>query len=128
MFRRFSIAMACVAVIQMTGAHLGVMQGVAWTKMLLDYSREVGWIEATSRTFDGQHPCSMCHQVQKEAQKENADPFKAGYLQFFKTMDLINFPSIPSLSHLCSQLLEYDTTHFLYTSHSDSPLLRPPIS
>jgi len=46
------------------GAHLAVLQSVAWTKMLVDYSRTEGIAAAVEKTFDGQHPCTLCMKVQ----------------------------------------------------------------
>ena len=43
---------------------MAVLQSVAWTKMLVDYSRTEGIAAAVEKTFDGQHPCTLCMKVQ----------------------------------------------------------------
>lgn len=52
---------------------LAVMQMVAWTGMLWNYSREATLVEAVESTFNGENPCSLClsiQEIQKEQQTE----------------------------------------------------------
>ena len=59
------------------GGHWGVLQVVAWTKMLHGFSQEKGMLTAVKETFDGAHPCAMCKSIQKgqqEEQKQNPLP------------------------------------------------------
>lgn len=57
------------------------LQGVAWVTMLVDNSRNGSLVEAVGKTFDGQHPCSLCKavasgQTEEREQKEAlVDPF-----------------------------------------------------
>jgi hypothetical protein len=61
--------LATIAVILgMTGGHWLILQSVAWTKMIADYSRSSSLGTALAFTFDGQHPCEMCKLIQKEKQ------------------------------------------------------------
>ena len=46
-----------------------LLQSVAWFGMLVNYSRKAGLPQAVAMTFDGQHPCPLCHLV-KEGQAE----------------------------------------------------------
>ncbi len=41
------------------------LQSIAWTAMIVDYSKRGSLCEAIARTFDGAHPCSLCHIVEK---------------------------------------------------------------
>jgi len=41
------------------------LQSIAWTAMIVDYSKRGSLCEAIARTFDGAHPCSLCHIVDK---------------------------------------------------------------
>jgi hypothetical protein len=41
------------------------LQSLAWTTMLIDYSKRGSLCEAIARTFDGAHPCSLCHIVDR---------------------------------------------------------------
>ncbi|MFO1512170.1 MAG: hypothetical protein U1F83_04525 [Verrucomicrobiota bacterium] len=63
------------------GLHWAVLQTVAWTGMLITYSRDASFTEAVSKTFDGEHPCPMCKIIKKgraeekeQEQKQNVKP------------------------------------------------------
>jgi hypothetical protein len=47
------------------GLHWAVLRTVAWTGMLLTYSRDGSWKEAVAKTFDGKHPCAVCKVIDK---------------------------------------------------------------
>ncbi len=72
--RRPTLLLAHLAVIAAlavgTGAHWMVLQSVAWTGMLYDYSREATLTEAVQKTFDGRHPCKLCRTIES-AQKQH---------------------------------------------------------
>jgi hypothetical protein len=53
-------AMFCAA-----GGHWMVLQSVAWGGMFVDYARMTGVVAAMQTTFDGQHPCGLCKEIQK---------------------------------------------------------------
>jgi hypothetical protein len=46
------------------GFHWLALQSVAWTTMLVANARHVPLTEAVAKTFDGEHPCSLCHAVE----------------------------------------------------------------
>lgn len=56
----------------MAGGHWFGLQVVAWSGMLINYSSEVGLVEAVDQTFDGQHPCGLCVAI-KTAQEETPE-------------------------------------------------------
>lgn len=45
------------------GLPQGLLQTVAWGLMLTSYSQESGFGEGLKKTFDGQHPCSLCERI-----------------------------------------------------------------
>ena len=47
------------------GWHWALLQGVAWTGMLIRYSRTVSFSQAVGFTFDGKHPCALCIAIEK---------------------------------------------------------------
>jgi hypothetical protein len=47
----------------LVGGHWGMLQVVAWTGMVITYSRDASFGEAVRMTFDGEHPCQLCHEV-----------------------------------------------------------------
>jgi len=50
--------------------HWIVLQSLAWTTMLIDYSKRAPLCRAIAQTFDGAHPCSLCHVVNKGKSSE----------------------------------------------------------
>jgi hypothetical protein len=53
------------------GAHWGVLQVVAWAQMIKSYSAEKGLVQGIEETFNGEHPCEMCHKIAEG--KKNTD-------------------------------------------------------
>ncbi len=54
------------------------LQGVAWGKMMWDYSREAGSLAVgMEKTFNGQNPCSLCESVSEGKKKESGASVKA---------------------------------------------------
>jgi hypothetical protein len=47
-----------------------VLQSLAWTTMFIDYSNRAPLCQAIAQTFDGAHPCSLCHVVNKGKSSE----------------------------------------------------------
>lgn len=58
------------------GFHWLALQSVAWTTMLVANVRHTPLSEAVARTFDGNHPCSLCHAVAtgKKSEKKSELP------------------------------------------------------
>ncbi len=42
------------------------MQGAAWARMLVSFSKEAPLTESLAMTFDGLHPCGLCKAVERE--------------------------------------------------------------
>jgi len=63
------IAAVLVLVLSL-GLHWALLQTVAWTGMLLTYSRGTSLSEAVTKTFDGQHPCALCKFVENGRAEE----------------------------------------------------------
>ncbi len=59
-----------------------MLQVVAWSKMIVDYSAQEGVLEGARKTFDGKHPCSLCTAIvdgkKTESEKDNAPFTKLG--------------------------------------------------
>jgi len=59
------------------GLHWALLQGVAWTGMLISYAQAGSLKEAVVKTFDGEHPCPLCKVIREgreEAQQESKKP------------------------------------------------------
>lgn len=75
------LGMMCLSL----GLHWAVIQGIAWTTMLVSYSQSDGLIQAVTKTFDGQHPCPLCEAVEDGSRKtggKNAEGAKPSLKKF----------------------------------------------
>lgn len=89
------------------GLHTVVIQSAAWAGMLVSYSMEKGSVaQAVSKTFDGAHPCALCHLAKKTEVAPDDDrpvPTEEGALKLHLiaeavTTIVINAPPPPSYS------------------------------
>jgi hypothetical protein len=64
--RASTILALCCAI----GLHWVALQSFAWTTMIIDYSTRAPLCQAIEQTFDGAHPCSLCHIVSKGKNSE----------------------------------------------------------
>ena len=55
------------------GGHWGMLQAIAWAKMLRAYTEERGLIAGLKDTFDGDHACSMCEKIATGKQKDKQE-------------------------------------------------------
>ena len=57
------------------GLHWPLLQTVAWAGMIASYSRDASLQEAISKTFDGEHPCTLCETIEegRQAEAEGSD-------------------------------------------------------
>ena len=127
MFRKLASTLAFVAVFQIMGGHWIVLQSVAWGKMLFDYSQNVGLAKGIEKTFDGNHPCKMCQQVQKGSQKESSDSVNAGLVKLLKQSEIL--PPLSSMLRLTSISfpIAYSARAFLFSTRDEAPLTPPPL-
>lgn len=52
------------------------MQTIAWTNMVLTYAEQTDFVTAVVKTFDGEHPCDMCHAIGQGKSQEKSQPVK----------------------------------------------------
>lgn len=89
---------AAVALFFILGGHWGVLQTVAWANMIWTYTTQDGSVMAgAKKTFDGEHPCSMCHSIQaakKQGKKspETVSAIKKIELLALETADILPLP------------------------------------
>ena len=74
-FIRITGLAACLlAVLLANGGHWAALQSIAWGRMIVEYSRDNSLAEAIAMTFDGEHPCKMCHKVREGRRQEEQGP------------------------------------------------------
>jgi hypothetical protein len=62
-----------VATLSLTiGLHWAAIQSAAWAGMLVSYTQETTFVRAVAMTFDGHHPCRLCHLVRQAKPDEKA--------------------------------------------------------
>ncbi|MEY2598439.1 MAG: hypothetical protein RLZZ142_698 [Verrucomicrobiota bacterium] len=62
--------LALFAALQLLGGHWAVLQTAAWVSMAVEYSKNDSLSSALTKTFDGEHPCQLCHAVKEGRSKE----------------------------------------------------------
>jgi hypothetical protein len=120
----------CMARVVMTfalccaiGLHWIALQSLAWTAMMIDYSKRAPLYQAITQTFDGAHPCSLCHVVNKGKSSEKKSDLqspapKIDMICASSTVRLIR-PFIP---------FEYTVRDFCSSQIGRSPPVPPPRS
>jgi len=70
-FKQLACAMMGLAFFLVAGGPLGLLQVVAWTQMVHDFSRTGSLAEAVGKTLDGRHLCPLCQKIAKARAAEN---------------------------------------------------------
>lgn len=71
--KRFFHTLLCLmAALHLVGGHWGVLQMVAWARMVADYSEGRGLMVGVKETFDGEHACPMCKKIAAGKQQEQS--------------------------------------------------------
>jgi hypothetical protein len=91
-----------LAVITLTfalGGHWAILQSVAWVTMVASYSQTAPLKAALVKTFNGEHPCSICKFVangKKSEQKQETGKLLVK-LDFFLTPTRVAiYPPVPA--------------------------------
>jgi hypothetical protein len=117
--RIVTIFALCLAI----GLHWLALQSAAWTSMIVKYSQQQSLRVAIAQTFDGDHPCSLCHAVNngKNSEKKSDSQVTAFKIDLICSTRTVRWspPYLP---------FEYATVQFLSTERRQPPLLPPPRS
>jgi hypothetical protein len=105
------------------GLHWIAFQSLAWTSMIVNYSKQQSLRVAIAQTFDGDHPCSLCHAVNngKNSEKKSdlqVSTFKIDLICSTRAVRLLP-PYVP---------FEYATARFFFSERRQPPPLAPPRS
>jgi hypothetical protein len=115
--RAVTIFALCCAI----GLQWLALQSIAWTAMIVDYSKHGSLCEAIAQTFNGAHPCSLCHIVDRGKTTE-----KKSELQLLT----------PKIDIICTKRaitlvrpfihFDYATSDFSFSEIEQSPPVPPP--
>ena len=103
------------------GLHWIALQSVAWTTMIIDYSRCAPLRQAITQTFDGAHPCSLCHAVSRGKDSEKKSDLRSPTPK----IDMICAPRAIGLAPPF-RLFEYASVDFSFCNIGHSPPVPPP--
>jgi len=81
MFRCAGRIATIIALCLSIGLHWIALQSLAWTTMVIDYSKRAPLCRAIAQTFDGKHPCSLCHVVNKGKDSEKKQDVQSSTLK-----------------------------------------------
>jgi len=117
--RAVTIFALCCAI----GLQWLALQSIAWTAMIVDYSKQDSICHAIAKTLDGAHPCSLCHVVNRGSTAENKADLQ---------------PLTPKIDMLCASRaislfqsfvpVEYTARDFPFDNAGHSPPVPPPRS
>lgn len=113
--------LAALALCCAVGLHWAVIQSFAWTAMILDYSKCAPIQQAIARTFDGAHPCALCHAINKG----KADDHKRDLQVTALKIDLVCVTR-PVQFRRGVASFRYRAIEFLFSEREHSPPVPPP--
>jgi hypothetical protein len=117
--RAVTIFALCCAI----GLQWLALQSIAWTAMIVDYSKNASLCHAIAKTFDGAHPCSLCRVVNKA----NSTEKKSDLQVLTPKIDMICVWQ-PASSLRPFIRFEYTTGEFCSFQIGQSPPVPPPRS
>jgi hypothetical protein len=106
------------------GLPQGLLQTVAWGLMLTSYSQESGFGEGLKKTFDGQHPCSLCKRIAQT--RPDSTPTTLSALSTLPADFLWALQTVTGLISSSREVSHFSSTAYLIGADRASPLLSPP--
>jgi hypothetical protein len=103
------------------GLHWLTLQSIAWTSMIIDYSKRGTLCQAIAQTLDGAHPCSLCRVVNKA----NSTEKKSDLQLLTPKLDLICTKHAITLA-LPSISFDYANNNFRISEVGQPPPVPPP--
>ncbi len=76
--KRLTQLFVLVAFMLSCGGQWYLLQGIAWTSMIREYSQVVPFTQAVQMTFSGQYPCSLCKAIAEKKQSEDSKILSLG--------------------------------------------------
>lgn len=105
------------------GMHWALLQGIAWTGMLISFASEGTVIEAVEKTFDGQHGCPLCAKVKAGQESNQKQPQQAG--QALKKIDAV-LVTLTTLIAPAAEKMSFAMTHACSVTRNVRPEMPPP--
>ena len=77
-FNRAGALLALGSMLLASGSHWVLLQSLAFGSMIIRYAQDTPLRAAVAMTFDGKHPCPLCHAVQEGRQDQEERDSKLG--------------------------------------------------
>ncbi|MBL9131666.1 MAG: hypothetical protein JNG86_10730 [Verrucomicrobiaceae bacterium] len=120
LLRRLVVLLVCFSL----GMHWTLLQGIAWTGMLLSFASQGSVIEAVEKTFDGEHPCPLCLAVQ-EGQKQDKDDSAPNVAKSMKKWEAVLASQIRLVAPP-AQIRSFPWLVSSFEGRSERPSIPPP--
>jgi hypothetical protein len=88
LFKATGVAASLFALFVMMGGQWLTLQSVAWTRMLVEFSKTDSLRQAIEKTFDGEHPCKLCLSVREGRQQQQREQREAPLNKSEKSREL----------------------------------------
>jgi hypothetical protein len=112
-----TISALCCAI----GLHWIALQSVAWTTMIVSYAKQQSLRSAIVQTFDGGHPCSLCHAVNKGKTSEKKSDLQSSAPKIDMICTVRALRLVPPFAPF-----NYQTRSFSSSEIRHSPPVPPP--
>lgn len=121
LLRRGIVLLLCLAL----GLQWALVQGIAWTEMLISFASEGSVMEAVEKTFDGRHGCALCKKVQEGSQTPKSEGQAPEKEDALKGLDAV-LVSHTALIPPAGETLSFAPLHAVLTTRSEMPETPPP--
>lgn len=120
--RRLAHLILVLALSASIGLHWAFLQSAAWVNMVVTYSLEGGFAEGVQKTFDGEHPCARCKEIQKGQDTERKQETKTVQvkIEFFHEQ-----PEVFTVRMSPAQVQEFPQDAVM-VSRAEAPDVPPP--
>lgn len=120
-------AVAAVAMFFVAGGHWGALQSVAWAGMLWNYTQTDGsLLSGVKKTFDGEHPCTMCTSIRTAKEKERTSPVTVLALKKLEAFPVPLRAVLPPRD--CREFVFPDSGDLRPAARADAPPVPVPIA
>lgn len=120
--QRFARLLSLMAIIAICHGQWAALQSLAWGRMLIDnYSATQNVATAMMKTFDGEHPCSLCKDIAKNQQQEKQQQTRVRILKIDLFHEIAALAFVPLSSEPMNEIAPVP-----YSPRTDEPSVPPP--
>ena len=124
--RMLAFILMGLALFLTAGGHYALLQTVAWTTMVNDFSRTGSLSMAVEKTFDGRHPCPLCKKIAVARSAEEKTPATVKVEKKTEVFVAVGSSEVPA--PICLPLVYGPPLFVFHPERSDAPPVPVPIS